>query len=243
MADNVLSKASSNYKTKKSLASGKYDGAILYMAPAKLAGCGNVCPFASAGCKAGCLYTAGQGRYGNVKAGRIRKTRLFFENRALFFATLHRDITATVRRVRKAGKTPFIRLNGTSDIDYGKFKVYNGKNVFQEFSDITFYDYTKSIKKLLENREPNYTLTFSRSECNEKECRQALAAGFNIAAVFSHKEDLPKTYLGKPVYDGDKEDLQFLYPKEMVIGLRAKGMAKADKHGFVVKADSVAIAA
>ena len=40
----------------------KYMTAILYLAPARTSGF-NVCPLASAGCKASCLNTAGRGQW------------------------------------------------------------------------------------------------------------------------------------------------------------------------------------
>jgi hypothetical protein len=232
MATNVLSRASGNEKTRKSLKSGKYDGRILYLAPEKQSGLGNVCPFASEGCKKACLYTSGHGRYQRVKDGRIRKTKMFFQEKETFFCTLHKELTTLDKAAKKKGKIAFCRLNGTSDINWGNFKVYQGKNVFQEFPDIQFYDYTKDFIKLISNKEPNYKLTFSLSEHNREQAFKALEAGFNIAAVF--RGTFPKKYLGFKVYDGDKEDLQFLYPKRVIIGLRPKGRAKYDKSGFVI---------
>jgi len=40
--------------------------------------------------------------------------------------------------------------------------------------------------------------------------------------------------MGRPVYDGDESDLRFLDPKDVIVGLRAKGKAKKDTSGFVV---------
>lgn len=232
MAENVLSKASGNYKTRKSV-HGNRDGGILYLAPANTAGLGNVCPWASKGCKASCLYTAGRGVMAPVQAGRVRKTRMFFLERDKFFRTLHAELTSMLRNNDRKGFETFCRLNGTSDIAWETFKVYNGKNVFQEFPRVHFYDYTKGITRLLNNQEPNYTLTFSLSENNEEKAKLALSKGFNVSAVFLGKE-LPKTWWGYPVLDGDKEDLQYLYPKGVIVGLRAKGKARYDTTGFAV---------
>lgn len=236
----LLSPASKNFKTRKSLKSGKFDGAILYLAPHKIAGLGNVCPFSTPGCRTSCLYSAGFGVYRTVQEGRKRKTRLFFQDKKEFFRQLAVDVQSVERKALKAGKRPFVRLNGTSDIDFGAFNVYEVlpsfplvQNIFRAFPNVQFYDYTKSIKKVLNNTEKNYTLTFSLSENNIKDAKLALEKGFNVSAVF-HGDTLPKTYLGHPVVDGDKEDLQFLYPKGVIIGLRAKGQAKKDKSGFVI---------
>ena len=233
MADNVLSKASSNYKTRKSLAAGGYVGSILYLSPEKVSGMGNVCPFASKGCKASCLYTAGRGVMAPVIKGRLRKTRLWFHNKPLFFQTLFDELCTLQRQAEKKGLKAFVRLNGTSDINFAAFKVYQGKNVFEAFPSIQFYDYTKDIRKTLANKADNYHLTFSRSETNQADVLKALEAGVNVAVVF--RKALPKTYLGRPVLDGDKTDLRFEEGYQgAVVGLYAKGRARQDKSGFVV---------
>jgi len=57
--------------------------------------------------------------------------------------------------------------------------------------------------------------------------------GVNAAVVFRDK--LPETFKGLPVVDGDKDDLRFLDPKGVIVGLIAKGKkAKADTSGFVI---------
>ncbi len=51
-----------------------------------------------------------------------------------------------------------------------------------------------------------------------------LAKGHNVAMVFGVKSelDLPKSYLGYEVINGDESDLRFLDPKNVIIGLRYK---------------------
>jgi hypothetical protein len=232
---NVLSKAVSNIKTKKSEKSGEYRGAILYLTPEKSSGLGNVCPFASKGCTLSCLFTAGRGVMAPVIAGRLRKTKMFFQQKDLFFQTLFSEIVALQRVAFKAGKKPFVRLNGTSDINWGNFKVYNGLNIFEMFPDVQFYDYTKDIKKAVSNRQANYHLTFSRSESNFEDVVRALQAGINVAVVFKGKT-LPKTFMGAKVLDGDKTDLRFEEGNQgAIIGLKAKGKARYDKTGFAIE--------
>lgn len=57
------------------------------------------------------------------------------------------------------------------------------------------------------------------------------AAGMNVAAVF---KEVPFTYMGRPVINGDETDLRFLDPKGVIVGLKAKGKAKKDTTGFVI---------
>ena len=55
-----------------------------------------------------------------------------------------------------------------------------------------------------------------------------LNSGGNIAVVFDTKkgEELPTSFWGRPVVDGDKTDLRFLDADNVVVGLRSKGKAK-----------------
>ena len=49
------------------------------------------------------------------------------------------------------------------------------------------------------------------------------------------KTKLPKKYLGRKVINGDKTDLRFTDPKNIIVGLIPKGDAKKDTSGFVVR--------
>jgi hypothetical protein len=96
------------------------------------------------------------------------------------------------------------------------------------FPEVQFYDYTKHPKPWLRTL-PNYHLTFSHSGHNVADCLEALQHGINVAVVFSTRrgEPLPETWNGSPVIDGDLHDCRFLDSAGVVVGLRAKGMAKA----------------
>ena len=80
----------------------KYMTAILYLAPARTSGY-NVCPLASAGCKASCLNTAGRGQMGSVQLGRINKTKYYFLERENFLNQLRIEIKRHILRCKKKG--------------------------------------------------------------------------------------------------------------------------------------------
>lgn len=228
---NLLS-VDTNAKTVKGQKRGYLTG-ILYLAPSNESGAINVCPHASAGCRAACLYTAGMGSFSNVKQARINKTLFFARDRKSFVAQIKKDIAALIRKAKRMDLIPCVRLNGTSDLPFENF------GIMAEFPDIAFYDYTKNAKRmkryLAGDMPANYSLTFSRSETkrNHRQCEEIANLGGNVAAVFAGKT-LPKTYQGKRVFNGDESDLRFLDPTGVIVGLNAKGMARKDNSGFTI---------
>jgi hypothetical protein len=234
-----------NPKTKKGRAKG-YSTAILHFAPAGLSGY-DVCQYATDGCRAACLNTAGHGGIAldvnglnDVQRARIARSRLFFLNRFLFNELLVKAIETHIRRARAKGLIPVVRLNGTSDLPWEKLRLNDGRTVLETFPDITFYDYTKHVKRAVANASgehpANYSLTFSRAESNHADVALALSAGANVAAVFAVKPHaLPATYDGRAVIDGDNDDLRFLDPAGVFVGLAAKGRGKRDASGFVIQ--------
>lgn len=232
-----------NPKILKGLKQG-FNTYILHLAPASLSGY-NTCPKATPGCAAACLNTAGRG--GMFKKGettnviqraRIRKTKSFFENRIDFMATLVKDIESAIKQSVKKNLIPVFRLNGTSDLAWEKYEVVrNGvlyKNIFNAFPEVTFYDYTKILGRKVQQYN-NYHLTFSAADGNDSDTIYAMKNGMNVAVVFGVKktEALPESYNGISVFNGDESDLRFLDPKNVVVGLYAKGKAKKDTTGFV----------
>jgi hypothetical protein len=217
-----------------------YNTYILHLAPATLSG-HNTCPKATEGCKSACLNTAGRG--GMFKKGestnmiqeaRIRKTKLFYDNRSEFMSLLVKDIELAIKQSNKLGLIPVFRLNGTSDIAFEKYEVDGFANIFARFPEVQFYDYTKILGRKVNNIS-NYHLTFSAADGNDNDVYAAINQGYNIATVFGIKKTLPmpETFNGLPVYNGDESDLRFLDPKGVVVGLYAKGKAKKDITGFV----------
>jgi len=208
---------------------------VLHLAPADLSG-KEVCPKRTAGCSAACLNTAGRGgiyKKGEstnvIQQARIRKTKSFFENRDQFMSDLVSDIKLGIKQAEKKGMIPAFRLNGTSDLSWEKYRV-DGKNIFEMFPDVQFYDYTKVLGRKISNYK-NYHLTFSNADGNINDVLAARNAGLNIAAVFYK---LPEKHLGLPVINGDETDLRFLDPKGVIVGLKAKGKARKDTSGFVI---------
>jgi len=189
----------------------------------------NACPWAG-NCENPCLNTAGRGRFDATQTARAKRTVYKLLKPDQFKWKMIDEVEALERKAERKGMTPCVRPNGTTDESYGW--------LIDCFSDIQFYDYTKSIKKLLNNKRDNYHLTFSYDGTakNKRECRKALSHGHNVAVVFRGGPDTwPKKVYGHRVINGDDSDLRFKDPKGVFVGLTAKGEAKKNTSGFVME--------
>jgi hypothetical protein len=217
--------------------------AIHYLAPAKLSGY-NLCPHASPGCAALCLgwYSGQVGMVkhdrdrNNVRTSRLKKSKRFMTDRPTYVADIVASIISKQRKAAALGLKLCVRLNGSSDIAWEGVRCeHDGKafrNIFEAFPNVQFVGYTKNPLRMTRALPANYSLTFSRSELNEKDCLKVLAAGKTVAIVFRTK---PAAWHGYPVVDGDLHDLRHLDPAGHVIALSPKGTkVKKDKSGFVI---------
>jgi hypothetical protein len=204
---------------------------ILHLAPSTLSG-KNTCPKATPGCIAACLNTAGRGgmfkkgeNTNMIQKARIRKTKMYFEQRDLFLTALEADIRKAIRFAERKGLIPVFRLNGTSDLSVEKW------GIIEKFPTVQFYDYTKVLGRKVSHL-PNYHLTFSKADGNDSDVAEALLQGMSVVAVY---DKIPE---GVP--SADETDLRFLDAKGIMLGLKAKGRAKKDYSGFVIRLTEVA---
>ena len=194
----------------------------LSLAPADISGW-EVCASRSPECTKHCLFTSGRGaghfirRDGThpVWMGRIFRTIWLFRDRAGFMDRLMHEI--------QRNQDAVIRLNVFSDWQWERQQP----QIFEEFPNVQFYDYTKHFKRMFRKRPSNYHLTFSLHENNEGQARQVLDAGMNVAAVTG-----ASSLFGYPVIDGDEHDLRFLDPSPVVVGLRPKGSLRTSESEF-----------
>ena len=215
---------------------------ILYLAPAEQSGY-NVCPGSTAECREACLTESGHNRIdvkkNAINKARIKKTKLFFEQRDFFMQWLQDEIAAAAKKAERAGMKFSVRLNGTSDLSPVQFHL-NGKNILELFPTVQFYDYTKVYNRVeLTKKYSNYDLTFSYSGDNLMTTIAALENGVRAAMVF---EEVPQKYLGREVIDGDLYDMRYLDANDVIIGLKYKKVRnKLDisKSKFVISKENI----
>jgi len=204
---------------------------------------GLFCPGASPGCLKSCLgHSSGFMKEQHATDARDRRSALYVEDNVAFIQLLRMELYQHCYDAETQGMIPAIRLNGTSDIPW---EALHGE-LFAEFRQIEFYDYTKLPSRMVqflqgrlnEQKWPaNYHLTFSLSERNSHHAQRTLREGGNVATVFW--PEVPRTWLGCRVIDGDQNDARFLDSSPAIVGLSAKGFVarEADLSGFVIRTD------
>lgn len=228
---NLLSEGMSNAKTSKN----SEKTFILYMAPyTQNKYKANLCPKATEGCSAACLFSAGRGRFDSVKNARINKANYFLEERYNFLQQLAAEILKQYAKAKRLGYRVNFRLNGTTDINFFYLlQKYASLDVESLQDAATFYDYTKVLSYIKQHgHKANVWYTFSRSEHNNTECRAALEMGANVSLVY--KGTMPSHIWGSALYDGDASDDAMIGRQSTIFALKAKGEAKHDATGFVI---------
>ena len=202
---------------------------VLYFTP------GVFCSHATPGCLAACLgHSSGRMQMPTHAVARDRRTALYLEAPQLFLQMLTLELTFLEQDARRQGLQAAARLNGSSDLAWEELHP----EIFQRFPNIHFFDYTKNparMNRFLQrsNWPANYHLTFSAQANNHEQSQRFLEQGGTVAAVFW--PEVPESYWGRSVIDGDAHDARFLDTAGSIVGLKAKGSAKSDVSGFVIR--------
>ena len=245
----LMGDGDSNTKLRKNGAD--FETLGLSLSPHKSAGLGNLCTHASSGCIASCLNEQGLASVFNaIKEARKRRTEIFYRDRDWFIGRLKTEIANRCKLAKKRGTRVAVRLNVFSDVIWERV----APSIFTDFPQVSFYDYSKHPKRFGAIL-PNYWVTFSRSETNDRYCERILESGGNVAVAFADMsgkfvgnraglQTLPKTWRGFKVIDGDISDLRFEdtrgRKRGRVVGLRlkahsTKARAQAIESGFAVQ--------
>lgn len=210
---------------------------MLYLAPSNLSGY-QTCPNDKY-CKELCLNRSGQNKVQTLTAkndlskvdkSRIKKTKLFYENRELFMFLLCHEIERFYNKAKDMKLSFAVRLNGTSDLSPELFKVDN-MCILNYYKDIQFYDYTKVYNRIkLLSKYNNYDLTFSYNGYNWDECKNFLDNNGKVAVVF--EKYMPEYFKGYKVIDANGYDMRFLDKPKEICGLTFHRVASCyDENG------------
>lgn len=206
---------------------------VLYLTP------GVFCPAATDACRAACLgHTSGNMQLSGSTLARDQRAAWYHEEPEHFLQELRRELTRLRHSAKRQSLVPAVRLNGTSDLPLERLHP----EIFLDFPDIEFFDYTKIrprirsfLSRTLDGAKwpENYQLTFSGDGNRPQDIHEVLARRGNVALVFW--PDVPKSWRQFPVIDGDQHDARFLDPRGVIVGLRAKGFARVELDGFIVR--------
>ncbi len=185
-----------------------------------------------AGCAEPCLVSSGMGAFSNVEAGRQAKTDFFHNDREGFLDQLRRELSNFERLCAKTGTKAVVRLNTISDIQWERYGIP------QAFPNTFFYDYTKVAKRIGKTPD-NYRLMFSYSGKAEYQKQVAIALKHDVPISVVFFGDMPETFLGRRVIDGDASDLENLFSGKTIVGLKAKGKAKKSESDFIVNTNLI----
>lgn len=203
----------------------------LMLSPANTSGY-NVCSHSTPECRLGCLHNSGRVKVedysgkNKIRKARIKRTKLFFEEYEFFMNWLIAEIKAKKDKAHKEGFDFSIRLNTLSDIDWTK-QYINDKTLFEIFSDVQFYDYTKNFRMFEMELPENYHLTLSYTGRNKAKCLKILQNGYNVAVIFDTPQ-FPEKWYGFPVINGDLTDYRPLDNNGVVVGLQFKYSANKE---------------
>lgn len=215
---NLLGNPLDNIKIRKSVV----PTWTLTLSAHRTSGLVNTCEKSTPQCRKACvMLTAGNAHYESVIDGRAARTTFAAEHPEHFLGL----VTYEVRALERRG-TPFgLRLNVASDLrwEYIAPWLFEGPNV-------RGYDYTKwAPEERMDGVAPErYRLTYSHSERMDGGLVDAMIDHcLNVAVVFDcHKHELPATWRGHTVIDGDLTDYRYDDPRGVIVGLAAKGSAK-----------------
>jgi len=244
-----MSLLGSAVKTEKGEALLRVLTAVVYMAPDREAfetgDHRTLCPF-SGDCAAACLgHSAGRMIMSTCERARLWKTALLLGRRRLWRELLDAEVESHRRRADRLRMVPAVRVDGSSDTGEGRLAAMRAEGRDDETT--RFYDYTKSERRAApETWSPNYSVVFSHSERSDWDTeRDIMERGGSVAIVFDTPigADLPRTYRGFDVVNGDETDVRFYDSPGVVVGLRFKAARDRERglvlaRNFVVRADA-----
>jgi len=224
---------------------GRYRAIGLALAPAAYSG-KELCAWRTTACTMACNgFWSGMNVTVSTRLALIGRAILFNYFRPFFVAKLRKELESFAKLCRRSHVRPAVRLNVSSDVVYERVLP----EIFRDFPDICFLDYTKALPKHRHTLPSNYQLCHSFNErTTTADVAAIVAAGRNVVIAFDSAYApsrglwgaLPKTVRftddsGRDftlnVVNGDRHDLRLadMDGRGVVVGLHGKsGRARVD---------------
>lgn len=213
---------------------------VMYLAPHRLSGVLNVCPWSTAGCRSVCLHDSGRLGMNAGQTAMLARTLFLARHPRLFILLLNHEIQQHMLGAWAKDQDLIVRLNGTSDIPWEQFVP----DMFEywDHTGVMFQDYTKdgmgrsSVEQRPEWSIPsNYYLVRSVTENTPLDRIEGAYRNVVMVAAVKRGDALPATFAGKRVIDGDAHDLRIFDEQGgRIVMVRAKGSAiRKNSRGFV----------
>lgn len=187
----------------------------------ELTGGWNLCPLASQGCALACLVHSGQSGMPSAQRAQAVRTVMLLSRPYESGLIIGAEIRSALRRSSRVN----LRLNTTSDIRWELIAPTMVSAL--SAAGVIMYDYT--AWNPADRRESGqYHLTYSakeRAHTPDDYLIGILQSGRNVAVPFATARgaELPISWHGYRVIDGDQSDERYRDPAGVVVGLRAKG--------------------
>lgn len=172
-------------------------------------------------CREFCINTSGHQSMNRIQESRKKKTLEFLKDRKEFLRKCSIELDYLEQLANNEGFKLTCRMNMFTDIDFYKYKI-DGKSIYEKHPSIQFIEYTKHYNKI--SYLPNLHITYSYDKEYHDEALEVLKRGDNVAVIFPNL--LPDEWNGYKVINGDVNDLRFLDPKNVVVGLKYKNSMK-----------------
>lgn len=195
----------------------------LSFAPSRASGV-NVCPHSTPNCVKACVAYNGNGAFKSVQFSRALRVRFWKQYPSVFKFLVSHEIFAAVKRHN--GNVEF-RMNTLSDVEW-----QDEAPEWFRIPGASFYDYTKNWDRV--SKFDNYSICYSVTERTPLgDIFRVLDRGDNVALVVNVRggkiphtnnyREIPTTWHGYNVIDGDVDDNRSADPRGSVVMLRAKG--------------------
>ncbi len=199
-----------------------------------------VCPMSTPGCRRGCVITtAGKGPTSGATLGRLARWVTLVTDPLAAVTLMRHSIECTVR---EAGTRHTVRFGVADDVRwelvapalFAPVRV-GRRNVNVNVNAYAYTKWSPTDRPATDALHLTYSATGEAGRWSVASIVDAVNAGYNVAAALDYPRgaELPTTWNGAPVVDGDESDDRLSDPRGVLVALRAKGAARQDTSGFV----------